>query len=59
MITFIKQTISYDEVAIIIAKSMGNLELNKEIYVDETKITAAEFELLKKYLEQENYKQDV
>lgn len=55
MITFIKQTISYDEVAIIIAKSMGNLELNKEIYVDETKITAAEFELLKKYLEQENY----
>lgn len=55
MITFIKQTISYDEVAIIIAKSMGNLELNKEIYVDESKITAAEFELLKKYLEQENY----
>lgn len=55
MITFKLQTISYDEVAIIIAKSMGNLELNKEIFVDETKLTAAEFELLKKYLEQENY----
>lgn len=57
MITFVNQTISYDSVALIIAKAMGNLELNQQINVDETKITADEFALLKKYLEQQNYKQ--
>jgi hypothetical protein len=57
MTTFLKQTIHYDQVASIIAKSINNWDAGQILNVDETKLTAEEFALLKKYLEQENYLQ--
>ena len=56
MITFLKQTIHYDLVASIIAKSINNWDAGQILNVDESQLTAEEFALLKKYLEQENYK---
>lgn len=54
MIHFTK--ITYDQISNILSIACPTWDGSDNVYIDETKITAAEFALLKRYLEQENYK---
>lgn len=55
MTTFKLQTIPYEDVAAIISKLFAHWSPAEFVEIDESQLTAEEFALLKKYLEQENY----
>ena len=57
MATFILQTIPYEAIADIISKQFAHWSPGQEVIIDETKMTAEEFALVKKYMEQQNYKE--
>ena len=57
MIVFTK--ISYDSISSLINKSCPNWNGSYLVEIDESKLTIDEFNLLKQYLEQAGYKQDV
>ena len=51
--------ISYDSVSSLINKSCANWDGSDHIEIDETKLTIQEFELVKRYLTQEGYIENV
>jgi hypothetical protein len=56
MTTFKLQTIPYEDVAAIISKLFAHWSPAEFVEIDETQLTTDDFVLLKRYLEQENYK---
>lgn len=56
MVTFKLQTIPYEAVGEIISRLFSHWSPGEIVEIDETQLSEEEFALLKKYLEQENYK---